>query len=64
MAYAFKVTVKSNYEKFAKGLTVQVVHDSCGMPTTKEILEAFKNQLGIDGKSYTPSSIFSVEKMK
>ena len=48
MAYAFKVTVKNSYGKYVKGLTVQVVHASCSAPTTKEILQAFKDQLGID----------------
>ncbi len=64
MAYAFKVTVKNTYNKYVKGLTVQVVHDSCGQPTTREILQAFKNQLGIDINPYTPPTTFTVEKLK
>ncbi len=64
MAYAFKVTVKNSYGKYVKGLTVQVVHSSCGAPTTKEILQAFKDQLGIDINTATPNTTFMVEKLK
>lgn len=64
MAYAFKVTVKNSYGKYVKGLTVQVVHASCSAPTTKEILQAFKDQLGIDINTATPNTTFMVEKLK
>lgn len=64
MAYAFKVTVKNSYGKYVKGLTVQVVHASCGAPTTKEILQAFKDQLGIDINTATPNTTFMVEKLR
>ena len=64
MAYAFKVTVKNSYGQYVKGLTVQVVHASCSAPTTKEILQAFKDQLGIDINTATPNTTFMVEKLK
>ena len=51
MAYAWKVTVKSPWKKYVKGLSVQVVTTSCGKPTSKEIFDAFKNQLGIEKES-------------
>lgn len=49
MSYAWKVTVKTPWKKYAKGLSVQIV-TNCNRPTSKEIFDAFKNQLGIEKK--------------
>ena len=64
--YAFKVTAKQNIGgKIAKGMNVQVVEKSSSSPSTKSILEAFKNQLGIEVKGVEVStSYFTVEKLK
>lgn len=64
--YAFKVTAKQNIGgKIAKGMSVQVVEKSSSSPSTKSILEAFKNQLGIEVKGVEVSiSYFTVEKLK
>ena len=64
MAYAWKVTVKSPWKKYAKGLSVQVVTTSCGKPTSKEIFDAFKNQLGIEKESGGANPSFDIEKIK
>ena len=50
MSYAWKVTVKTPWKKYAKGLSVQIV-TSCNRPTSKEIFDAFKSQLGIEKES-------------
>ena len=44
-------------------LSVQVVTTSCGKPTSKEIFDAFKNQLGIEKESGANPS-FDIEKIK
>lgn len=64
--YAFKVTAKQNIAgKIAKGMSVQVVEKSTNSPQLKTILEAFKNQLGIEIKGVSVSvSYFTVEKLK
>ena len=51
MAYVFKVTAKRDIggsKGIAKGLTVQLVEPASSKPTVNHILEAYKNQLGID----------------
>ncbi|MDH6306288.1 hypothetical protein M2459_002651 [Parabacteroides sp. PF5-5] len=65
MSYAFRVTAKQNIgSKIAKGMSVQVVEKSTNSPQVKTILEAFKNQLGIDVKGISIStSYFIVEKL-
>lgn len=64
--YAFKVTAKQNIAgKIAKGMSVQVVEQSCSSPQIKTILEGFKNQLGIEIKGVSVStSYFTVERLK
>lgn len=62
MSYAWKVTVKTPWRKYAKGLSVQIV-TSCNKPTSKEIFDAFKNQLGIEKESGANPS-FDIEKIK
>lgn len=47
MAQTWKVTVKTPWRKFAKGLTVQVVGTGTNKPTSTQIFEAFETQLGI-----------------
>lgn len=48
MAQTWKVTVKTPWKKYAKGLTVQIVTFSAGLkPTSQQIFEAFDKQLGI-----------------
>ncbi len=51
MPYAFKVTAKQNIggsKGIAKGMSVQCVEKSISSPQIKTILEAFKNQHGIE----------------
>lgn len=62
MSYAWKVTVKTPWKKYAKGLSVQIV-TSCNRPTSKEIFDAFKSQLGIEKESGANPS-FDIEKVK
>lgn len=64
--YAFKVTAKQNIgEKIAKGMSVQCVEQNTNSPQIKTIMEAFKNQLGIEIKGIEVSkSYFNVERLK
>lgn len=62
MPYAWKVTVKGPWEKYAKGLSVQIV-TNCNKPTRNEIFDAFKNQLGIEKKNGA-NPTFDIEKIK
>lgn len=62
MSCAWKVTVKTPWKKYAKGLSVQIV-TSCNKPTSKEIFDAFKNQLGIEKENGANPS-FDIEKIK
>lgn len=51
MPYAFKVTAKQNIggsKGIAKGMSVLCVEKSTSLPQIKTILEAFKNQHGIE----------------
>ena len=66
MAYAFKVTAKQNIGgKIAKGMSVQCVEQNTNSPQIKTIMEAFKNQLGIEIKGIEVSkSYFNVERLK
>lgn len=66
MAYAFRVTAKQNIGgKIAKGMSVQVVEQATNNPQTKTILEAFKNQLGIELKGMSIHlGYFNIEKLK
>lgn len=51
MPYAFRVTAKQNIGgKIVKGMSVQCVEKSISTPQIKTILEAFKNQHGIEIK--------------
>lgn len=67
MPYAFKVTAKQNIgssKGIAKGLNVQCVERSTSLPQIKTILEAFKNQHGIEIKGISVSTgYFTVEKL-
>ena len=67
MAYAFKVTAKQNIggsKGIAKGMSVQCTESGCNSPQIKTILEAFKNQLGIEIKGISVStSYFTVERL-
>lgn len=65
MPYAFKVTAKQNIGgKIAKGMSVQCVEKSVSSPQIKTILEAFKNQYGIEIKGISVSvGYFTVEKL-
>ena len=65
MPYAFKVTAKQGIGgKIAKGMRVQVVEQSTNQPQIKTIMEAFKNQLGIEIKGVSVSTgYFTVEKL-
>lgn len=65
MPYAFKVTAKQNISgEIAKGMSVQCVERSISSPQIKTILEAFKNQHGIEIKGISVSvGYFSVEKL-
>lgn len=65
MPYAFKVTAKQNIGgKIAKGMSVQCVEKSISSPQIKTILEAFKNQHGIEIKGVSVSvGYFTVEKL-
>ena len=58
---AYKVTVKTTYLKYVKGMFVQI--SSANKPTTRDILTAFKNQLGIEIVTTTPPTTFQVDKM-
>lgn len=64
--YAFKVTAKQNIGgKIAKGMSVQCVEQNTNSPQIKTIMEAFKNQLGIEVKGVEVSkSYFNVERLK
>lgn len=64
--YAFKVTAKQNIGgKIAKGMSVQCVEQNTNSPQIKTIMEAFKNQLGIEIKGVEVSkSYFNVERLK
>lgn len=64
--YAFKVTAKQNIGgKIAKGMSVQCVEQNTNSPQIKTIMEAFKNQLGIEIKGIEISkSYFNVERLK
>jgi len=64
--YAFKVTAKQNIGgKIAKGMSVQCVEQNTNSPQIKTIMEAFKNQLGIEIKGIEVSkSYFNVERLK
>lgn len=53
MPYAFKVTAKQNIggsKGIPKGLSVQCVEQGISSPQIKTILEAYKNQHGIEIK--------------
>ena len=67
MPYAFKVTAKQNIggsKGIAKGMSVQCVEKSTSLPQIKTILEAFKNQHGIEIKGISVSTgYFTVEKL-
>ena len=65
MPYAFKVTAKQNIGgKIAKGMSVQCLEKSISSPQIKTILEAFKNQHGIEIKGISVSvGYFTVEKL-
>lgn len=65
MPYAFKVTAKQNIGgKIAKGMSVQCVEKSISSPQIKTILEAFKNQHGIEINGISVSvGYFTVEKL-
>lgn len=65
MPYTFKVTAKQNIGgKIAKGMSVQCVEKSISTPQIKTILEAFKNQHGIEIKGISVSTgYFTVEKL-
>lgn len=65
--YAFKVTAKQSVAngKIPQGMSVQVISTSSCTPMSKEIAEAFKNQLGIDLKGMSVySSQFTIERLK
>lgn len=68
MAYAFKVTAKQNIggsKGIAKGLSVQVVTTGTSSPGINHILEAYKQQLGIEIKGISGSTgYFNIEKLK
>lgn len=51
MAQAWKVTVKSSWKKYTKGLSVQIVTNTSSKPTREQIFEAFDKQLGIKKES-------------
>lgn len=62
MAQAWKVTVKSPWRKYAKGLSVQIVtNSSASKPTRDQIFEAFDKQLGIK-KENGANPTFDIEK--
>ena len=65
MPYTFKVTAKQGIGgKIVKGMSVQVAEQSVNYPQIKTILEAFKNQLGIEIKGISVSTgYFTVEKL-
>lgn len=66
MPYAFKVTAKQNIggSKGIKGMSVQCVEKSISSPQIKSILEAFKNQHGIEINGISVSvGYFTVEKL-
>lgn len=65
MPYAFKVTAKQNIGgKIAKGMSVQVVEKASSSPQIKNILDAFKTQLGIEIKGISIGvSYFTIEKL-
>lgn len=66
MGYSFKVTAKQDIGgKIGKGMTVQVFEKSATTPQLKSILEAFKNQHGIEFKNISiATSYFTFEKLK
>lgn len=66
MPYAFKVAAKQNIggSKGIKGMSVQCVEKSISSPQIKSILEAFKNQHGIEINGISVSvGYFTVEKL-
>lgn len=67
MPYTFKVTAKQNIggsKGIAKGMSVQCAERSVSSPQIKTILEAYKNQLGIEIKGISVSvGYFNVEKL-
>ena len=65
MPYAFKVTAKQNIGgKIAKGMSVQCVEESISSPQIKTILDAFKNQFGLEIKGISVSTnYFTIEKL-
>lgn len=64
--YSFKVTAKQSIGgKIAKGMSVQCVEKGTNSPQIKTIMEAFKNQHGIEVKGVSVStSYFNIEKLK
>ena len=65
MPYAFRVTAKQNIGgKIVNGMSVQCVEKSISTPQIKTILEAFKNQHGIEIKGISVSiGYFTIEKL-
>lgn len=65
MPYAFRVIAKQNIGgKIVKGMSVQCVEKSISTPQIKTILEAFKNQHGIEIKGISVSiGYFTIEKL-
>jgi len=66
--YAFRVTAKQNIgggkSKIAKGTSVQVVEQNCSSPQVKTVLEAYKQQLGVDISGISATmGYFTVEKL-
>lgn len=66
MPYAFKVTAKQSIGgKIAKGMSVQCVEKNTNSPQIKTILDAFKQQYGIEIKGVTVTKgAFIVEPLK
>ena len=66
MVYAFRVTAKQNIggsKGIAKGMSVQVRKEG-GNPGIKDVLAAFKQQLGIEIKGITVTmGSFTVQKL-
>jgi len=65
MATTFKVTAnRAIAGKIGKGSSVQVTKTTSNTPMLSEVMEAYKNQLGIEVKGYSISiSYFTIEKM-
>ncbi len=62
MAQAWKVTVRSSWKKYVKGLTVQITTNTTSRPTRDQIFEAFDTQLGIKKESGAAPT-FDIAKM-